>query len=173
MSRIQFVVFDWGDTLMRDLPEFAGHGAMVYWPRVELCPGAVEALRAMHGRRVCCVASNAGDSDAYLMGLALERVGISHFFDHLWTSKELGAAKPDPAFFEAILDRLQAEPRACVMVGNDYQKDIVSAKSAGLWTVWLAPASAVTAAAADAIIHSLADLDTAIARLVAGPEALQ
>jgi putative hydrolase of the HAD superfamily len=160
MRCIQAVIFDWGDTLMRDFPQF--EGAMVHWPRVERMPGAKESLQSLTGRVVLCVASNAGDSDAELMGRALERAGIRHFFDHLWTSRELGAAKPSPAFFQAILRELELEPQDCIMVGNDYEKDIVPAKAAGTWTVWLAPSPAAAAPDADAVIHSMKKLAPAL-----------
>jgi putative hydrolase of the HAD superfamily len=145
-QNVEAVIFDWGDTLMRDLPEY--QGAMVHWPVVALVPGAMAALQTLTGQTglVLAVASNAGDSDAELMGLALERAGIQsdgaltgrHFFDHLWTSRELGASKPERAFFQAILDRLGLEAAECLMVGNDYQMDIVPAKAIGMQTVWLA-----------------------------------
>lgn len=160
MNGVEAVVFDWGDTLMRDFPQF--EGAMVHWPRVERMPGVAETLRFLTGRIVLCVASNAGDSDADLMGRALERAGLRRFFDQLWTSRELGAAKPSSAFFQAILRELELESQACVMVGNDYEKDIVPAKAAGMWTVWLAPSPAPKAPDADAIIHSMKELTTAL-----------
>jgi HAD superfamily hydrolase (TIGR01509 family) len=160
---IQAVIFDWGDTLMRDLQQF--EGAMVHWPRVERMPGVMEPLGSLKGRLVLCVASNAGDSDAELMGRALERAGIRHFFDHLWTSRELGATKPSPAFFQAILRELELEPPVCVMVGNDYEKDIVPAKAAGMWTVWLAPSPAPEGPDADAVIHSIKKLALALLEL--------
>lgn len=160
LPSLQAVIFDWGDTLMRDLPGF--QGAMVHWPRVELIPGVEEALASIHGRLACCVASNAGDSDAELMGLALERVGIRHFFDHLWTSRELGANKPDTTFFEAVLRELDLEPAACIMVGNDYEKDIAPAKSIGMWTIWLGQTIVENLTAADATICTMEDLHAAI-----------
>jgi HAD superfamily hydrolase (TIGR01509 family) len=156
MRCIQAVIFDWGDTLMRDFPQF--EGAMVHWPQVERVPGVTETLRSLRGRAVLCVASNAGDSDADLMGRALERVGIRHFFDHLWTSRELGATKLSPAFFQAILRELELEGQACAIVGNDYEKDIVPAKAAGMWTVWLAPSPAPEVPDAYAVIHSMKEL---------------
>jgi HAD superfamily hydrolase (TIGR01509 family) len=160
MRCIQAVVFDWGDTLMRDFAQF--EGAMVHWPRVERMPGAKESLQSLAGRVVLCVASNAGDSDAELMGRALERAGIRHFFDHLWTSRELGAAKPSPAFFQAILRGLELEGQACAMVGNDYEKDVVPAKAVGMWTVWLGPSPVPEALDADATIHSMKELTPAL-----------
>jgi HAD superfamily hydrolase (TIGR01509 family) len=153
------VVFDWGDTLMRDLQL---PGPMVFWPRVEVIQGVIEALEALHRRLRCCVASGAGESDAELMGQALERVGLRRFFRGLWTSKELGASKPQPAFYRAVLDRLGLPPPACVMIGNDYEKDILPAKAAGMRTVWLAQSPRGDEAAADAIIYSMAELLAAI-----------
>jgi putative hydrolase of the HAD superfamily len=163
MRCIPAVIFDWGDTLMRDFPQF--EGAMVHWPRVERLPGVMETLLSLKGRVVLCVASNAGDSDAELMGRALERAGIRHFFDHLWTSRELGASKPAIAFFQAVLRELELEPPSCVMVGNDYEKDIVPAKAAGMWTVRLAPSPAPRAPDADTVIRSMGDLGLALVDL--------
>jgi putative hydrolase of the HAD superfamily len=152
---IRAVIFDWGDTLMRDLQY---PGAMVHWPRVELVPGAVEALEAIEGQYICCLASNAGDSDAALMAQALDRAGIRRYFDHLWTSRELGANKPDTRFFQAVLQNLRLAPTECVFVGNDYQKDIVPAKASGMRTVWLAPPALADDSAADRTIARLEEL---------------
>jgi len=161
---IRAVIFDWGDTVMRD---FAGYnGPMVAWPRVELIPGADQALATLSPRYVCCLASNAGISNAELMGQALDRVAVRQYFDHLWTSKELGAAKPDPGFFLGITSRLGLPPGECVMVGNDYTKDIAGAKAAGLRTVWLNPSGdAAPGTAADAVIAMMSDLPRAISGL--------
>jgi putative hydrolase of the HAD superfamily len=161
---IRAVVFDWGDTIMRDFPDY--NTAMVYWPRVELIDGAREALAVLSPRFTCCLASNAGISDAELMGQALDRVAVRPYFHHLWTSKELGAAKPNPEFFLAITRRLGLRPEECVMVGNDYAKDIAGAKAAGLRTIWLAPAGAVLPVGGDTcVIYSLHDLPAALAGL--------
>jgi FMN phosphatase YigB (HAD superfamily) len=147
---------------MRDLQS---EGPMAFWPEIALLPGVGEALEAIGGRVVCCVASNAGDSDAALMGRALERGGIRRHFRHLWTSRELGAAKPAPAFFAAILERLGLEPGECAFVGNDYAKDIAPARAAGMRAIWLNPAASGGGERADAILRTMADLPAALARL--------
>ncbi len=159
---IKAIVFDWGDTLMRGLPEF--QGAMVHWPRVEVVPSVAEALEQLYGRFICCVASNAEDSDAELMGQALARVGIRQYFHYLFTSKELGAAKPEPEFFSEILRRLDVEPEECVMVGNDYVTDIVPAKAVGMRTIlFLEIPVAGVVPSADVIINSMRHLPAAVA----------
>jgi HAD superfamily hydrolase (TIGR01509 family) len=163
VKHVKAVVFDWGDTLMRVL-EFTG--PMAYWPHVALVPGVAEALEQLARQVVLCVASNAGDSDAELMGLALARVGIREYLDYLLTSRELGANKPHPAFFRGVLRALAIEPGECVMVGNDYEKDIAPAKAVGMHTVWFVEAPVTgPKSAADVVICSMADVVTAVAQV--------
>ncbi|HWI66501.1 MAG TPA: HAD-IA family hydrolase [Symbiobacteriaceae bacterium] len=161
---IRALIFDWGDTIMREFAEY--EGAMVTWPRVALIPGADRALAELSQRFPCCLASNAGISNAELMGQALERVNVRQYFQHLWTSKELGVAKPDPGFFLGITERLGLEPGQAVMIGNDYTKDIAGAKGAGLKTVWLNEAGLpLPGPAVDVVIRTLDELPAAIAGL--------
>lgn len=159
---VRVVIFDWGDTLMRDLP--GREGPMAFWPEVELVSGAKEALAGLDPGLVLCVASNAGASDAALMGLALERGGIRGYFTHLFTHRELGAAKPDVRFFTEAARRAGASPEECVMVGNDLERDIRGARRAGMKTVWLAPAGGADGEA-DVVIRSMRELPEAIRRL--------
>lgn len=133
---ITVVIFDWGDTLMRDLRGYSG--PMYRWPEVHVIPGVAEALEEISGQQFrCCVASNAGDSNADLLALALERVNIKKHFEHIFTSTELGCAKPDPRFFLAIANQLQVDATSCLAVGNDYEKDVVPAAKVGMKTVLL------------------------------------
>ena len=164
MSRVQAVVFDWGGTLMRTLPDL--RGPMAEWPRVELVPGVAEALDRLPRELVRCVATNAIDSDAELLGLALERGGIRHHFAHLFTPRELGALKPDPRFFRRILRTLGVEAPAAVMVGDAYASDICAASAVGMRTIWFAEARpSRPAPCADRVISAMADLPTAVAML--------
>jgi len=131
---IKALVFDWGDTLMRDFPEY--NGPMINWPKVELMPDVHECLKTVSNKYVCCAASNAGDSDGKLMRKAFERVGINSFLHHAFTSKELGFSKPDVRFFYMIINKTGFKPDEIVMIGNDYEKDIKPAKLAGLHTIF-------------------------------------
>lgn len=163
---VKAMIFDWGDTLMRDFPDM--QGPMAFWPVVAILDGVAEALKLLDGSLVCCVASNAGASDAELMGLALERAGIRVYFHHLFTSRELGAAKPDSRFFMEAANRIGVEPNECVMVGNDYVKDIVGARQAGLHTVWLDVDASGPAENrhAEYVIRSMAELPGVIRELL-------
>lgn len=62
---IRLIIFDWGDTLMRDYPEKAG--PMYVWDHVECIEGVPELIAYLHGRYTLCVATNAGVSDTEAM----------------------------------------------------------------------------------------------------------
>ena len=160
-SALRGVVWDWGDTLMRDLPGQAG--PMVSWPRVEAMPGAAAALIALAVVPLQCVATNATDSDARDVAAALERVGLGQYVGRTLTSRELGARKPDPAFFLAVARWLGIPAGRLLSVGNDLEKDVLPARAAGLATVWVA--GATHDPPPDAVDLVVPDLD-ALARLV-------
>ena len=165
MNKTRAIIFDLGDTVMRDYPEYPG--PMAYWPKVEAVSGIEKALQQLQKDFTCCLASNALDSDAGLMGIALSRVNLRRYFQYLFTSRELGFKKPDPAFYREILRTLQLKPEDCIAVGNDYEKDIVPAKSVGMHTVWFSthPGSRV-APCADYSITTMDELVAVIEKLI-------
>jgi HAD superfamily hydrolase (TIGR01549 family) len=58
--------------------------------------------------------------------------------DDVVTSDELGAEKPEPAFFAALLARLGVdEPSRVLYVGDRVDNDVLPASEAGLATCWL------------------------------------
>ncbi len=132
-SRISLVVFDWGDTLMRD---YDLAGPMWQWERVDLLPGVKETLEVLSGRFPLAVATSATHSNVTDMKKALDRVHIGHYFSHMFSAVELQIRKPDPRFFLRVLHAAGTKPSEAVMVGNSYKKDIEGAKKAGLQTVW-------------------------------------
>ncbi|PWV58903.1 putative hydrolase of the HAD superfamily [Plasticicumulans acidivorans] len=133
---IRAVLFDWGDTLMRDLP--AQHGPMCDWPAVEPMPGAAETLTALRRRGLrTALATNAADSDEAQIRRALRRGGLEHALDAVFCARALGCRKPEPAFFAACCAQLGLPPAAVLMVGDDLQADVLGAQAAGLSALWL------------------------------------
>lgn len=131
------VIFDWGNTLMQDFPQYPG--PMADWPRVVAIPGVVETLTALKNKYVLSVATNAGASDAVLVRKALARVDLDKFFPYIFTSRELGSEKPNPAFFLGALRKMGLMPGQCVMVGDNLEKDILAARDVGLEAILYAP----------------------------------
>lgn len=161
---IRTVILDWGDTVMRNLPY---PGPMAQWPHVEVVPGAREALAALQGHCQMVLATNAADSGEALVRQALARVGLEGHFDAVLTARELGARKPDPAFFEAVLRQTHTPPHEAAMVGDDYAADVAGAKAAGLRAVWFNPQAQPCPeplALYDAEVQALATLPATLAR---------
>lgn len=63
----------------------------------------------------------------------LDRLGLTAFFERILVSDALGAAKPDPAAFVPILQRV-ADP-ACALVVDDQTKNVAAAAHLGFDTV--------------------------------------
>lgn len=154
-QHIRAIAFDMGGTLMRE--DYATTRSLRTLPFAEM---AVEAL-APHAMLV--VATNLNTSEAHT-GALLERLRLRPYFQHIFTSQTVGAMKPNPAYFEAMLAALGLQPDEMVMIGDSYLSDIAGAKQAGLWTIWLTD-DATEAPDADAVISGLRGAPPAVAWL--------
>lgn len=64
-------------------------------------------------------------------------VGLYDKFDDIFISSECGCAKPDPLFFEALLEKHHLERSESIMIGNDYLSDIQGAYNVGLDSLYM------------------------------------
>lgn len=131
---IRLLIFDWGDTIMRDDP--SQPGPMAEWEHVEAIAGAPEILQQLSSTYTLAVATNAGVSDTALMRKALQRIDVEKYFTWFTSSKDLGVEKPDPDFFLKIVSHFNLKPSECIHIGNVYSKDISGAYQAGLYTIF-------------------------------------
>jgi FMN phosphatase YigB (HAD superfamily)/membrane-associated phospholipid phosphatase len=184
---VRVVLFDWGNTLMVDDGQ---PGRMLDRPHVEAVPGAADALAALRGHYRLYVATNADLSGEADVLAALERVELARFVDGVFSSHDIGARKPEAAFYAAALAALRADAGArgepplrageVVMVGDNFANDVAGALAAGLRAIWFNaggldrpkydwPAGGRPApdgrSAPDAEIRSLDELSSALSRL--------
>ena len=75
------------------------------------------------------------------MHTVLEEFGLDHLFKEVVESSVVGVRKPDPEIFRLGVKALGLEPSETVMIGDNYEKDIVPAHSIGCHTIWLSPHS--------------------------------
>jgi len=129
-----WVLFDWGDTLMRVFPNY--RGKMKDWPKVEEIPGARKALHSLHGRIGIALATNAADSEEEDIRKALERADLGSFVKRIYAFRSVCARKSSPEFFAHVLQDLHVSPDHLVMVGDDFAEDVEPAMAAGLRAVW-------------------------------------
>jgi putative hydrolase of the HAD superfamily len=128
------ILFDWGDTLMRDHKEFSG--PMKDWPFVETIPGAAETLVILHTNWTLAIATNADISNEEDIRAALKRVDLDQWLDKIYCFKKIGHNKPSLEFYQYILDDLKLTPHSIFMVGDNYEADVLGANRCGIRAIW-------------------------------------
>jgi len=99
------------------------------WLTIEEVPGTHDLVRALRARGVrCCLTTNQDEHRASYMR---RRFRYDDLFDEVFVSCELGAAKPDPAFFETVLARLRVPPEEVLFV-DDGPANVEAARGVGL-----------------------------------------
>ena len=94
---------------------------------------ALEQLQAQGVR--LAIASNANGA----LHRLFDRLGLTQYFCAICDSCVEGVEKPDPRFFEIVLDRAQAVRETTIHVGDLFHVDVVGARSAGLRPILLDP----------------------------------
>ena len=155
--RYPTVLFDWGDTVMRDHPEITI--PMVEWETIEVIEGIADALEYLHssGRRIV-LATSAEISDEGQIRGALARGGLDTYFSHIYCFKNTKLPKGE-AFYRHILGDLQLPASEALMVGDGFQKDVLAANAVGISAVWFNPGSSeLRSSAFHVTVHSMPEL---------------
>ena len=66
----------------------------------------------------------------------LENSGIAHYFKTVTNSERVGVKKPNPLIFNSALDLAKATPQQSVMVGDNFEADIIGAENVGMHTIF-------------------------------------
>lgn len=111
----------------------------LYWnalyENMKLREGVHELLDALHAlgiKTICCTNMMAAVQMRKLCLLDLaERI------DYLVSSEEAGIDKPQAPIFELALKKAGCSPAEAIMVGDNFQHDIVGAHNVGIRGVWL------------------------------------
>jgi len=81
------------------------------------------------------VASNANGVLQHLF----DRLGLTPYFHAVCDSRVEGVEKPDPRFFQIVLERAGGQPETAMHVGDLYYVDVLGARSAGIEPLLLDP----------------------------------
>jgi putative hydrolase of the HAD superfamily len=136
---------------------------------LELFPGALELLVALRGRG--CKLGLVTNGFAATHHDKIDRLGLRGLMDGFFLADEVGLLKPDPALFRHACDALGSEPARTAMVGDRYERDVLGARDAGLFTVLVdVHRRAIPAGgpAPDATVASIADVLAVIPLASAG-----
>lgn len=116
--------------LKRELPkdEFDAlvrlHEDMELEFRPDPAPGAVEALKTLHGKYKLAIVSDAIFSPGRALRELLKGAGMLEYFDHFVFSDEHGFSKPHPSVFESVAKAFNVELKDIVHIGDRPHNDI-------------------------------------------------
>jgi putative hydrolase of the HAD superfamily len=92
-------------------------------------PGVVELIRELRAAGIAChLATN---QQAYRRAIMEDERGYGAWFDRTFYSCDLGLAKPDPAYFRAILAEIDV-PASEVLFIDDNEANVAGARAVGL-----------------------------------------
>ncbi len=106
-----------------------------YWayPPTSIYADVRPCLEELEGRFRLGVIANQPTS----VRAAMERDGLTRFFEVWGVSDDLGMQKPDPKLFAHVLSTADVSPAATVMIGDRLDYDVRPAKTAGMRAVWM------------------------------------
>jgi FMN phosphatase YigB (HAD superfamily) len=132
--RYPTVLFDWGDTVMRDDPEITI--PMVEWQTIEVIEGSADVLSYLHstGRRIVLATSAAISDQGQIRG-ALARGGLDAYFSDIYCFKNTTLPKGEE-FYRYILNDLGISASEALMVGDGFEKDVDIPNKLGIFAVW-------------------------------------
>jgi len=102
--------------------------ALVSYPHVNL---ALLRLFRMHLKLAVV-----SDAPRMQVWMRLVQLGVDMFFDTVVTFDDTGVRKPAPEPFQKALELLAVCPEEAIMVGDWAERDIIGAKTLGMYTVF-------------------------------------
>lgn len=108
--------------------------SQAHWQPEDDALPTLQALKEQ-GYRLGLISNAADDHDVQVL---IDKAGLRTFFEVILTSAAQGIRKPNPRLFHtalAALDHIQPEQAA--MVGDTLGADILGARNAGMYSIWI------------------------------------
>ncbi len=103
-----------------------------------LLEGALELVQTLSKRYRLCIVTN---GTASVQHTRLADSGLLPYMEHVFISQEIGADKPSPVFFDAVLSALGHPDKAeLLIIGDSLTSDIRGGILSGIDTCWFDPA---------------------------------
>lgn len=118
--------------------------------------GAQEVLEALSRRYRLYLASN---GTTKVQEARLKSAGITHYFQRIFLSQQLGVDKPSPEFFCRCAAQIpNYQPERALIVGDSLTSDIQGGRNAGIRTCWFQPSGALPPVPVDYTVRTLRQL---------------
>jgi HAD superfamily hydrolase (TIGR01662 family) len=104
-----------------------------HWiPEVDTLP-ILEDLRSQ-GYKMGIISNAGDDQDVQTL---IDKAGIRSYFDTILVSAAQGIRKPNPRIFHQALQHWGTAPERAVMIGDTLGADILGARNAGIYSIWI------------------------------------
>ncbi|WP_338873392.1 YjjG family noncanonical pyrimidine nucleotidase [Spirosoma sp. SC4-14] len=104
--------------------------------KAHLLESAREILDYLKGRYTMHIITN---GFAEIQAIKLDSSEIAHYFTHVITSETANAKKPNPLVFQYAMEISGTSTAESIMIGDNYEADILGAKGVGLDTIFYNP----------------------------------
>lgn len=105
--------------------------------QTEIFPGTIELLDYLKHKGYQLSLLTNGFTEVQIV--KIERCGIAPYFDRMFTSQDIGFQKPDRRIFHAAVSAHHARKNEVLMVGDDWENDIVGARNYGIDSAFFCP----------------------------------
>jgi len=120
-----------------EFSKLLGHHYLEHLPkRSTLMPGAMQVLEYLQPKYKIHLITNGFDK---VQQQKLINSNIDHFFDVVVTSEFAGYKKPSREIFYFAISEVHAYPSNCIMIGDNYDNDVLGAANAGINQVYYNP----------------------------------
>jgi len=134
-EELRFVRFErtFSDLSHQATPEFIDRFSLDFLevaPRQPLTmAGAHELLQHCNGRYEMHIITN---GFIEVQGHKMKAASLEGFFQHIINSEHVGVRKPNPEIFRYALEKARAEKEESLMIGDDWDADILGARDFGI-----------------------------------------
>ena len=104
--------------------------------KTQLFEGAIELLEYLKPKYKLYIITNGFKE---VQHIKLQKCGLTHFFDKVFISEEIGYSKPRPETFHYAISSVQSLKEESLMIGDDLEIDILGAKKYGIDQVYFNP----------------------------------
>ena len=131
MGRLKAVLFDLGDTLIKEIEGPAD----IHTTDFEVLDGVYDVLDNLGKKYKLAIVSNTLTWDDDAVSQALRRKNLLEYFEVIVTSVGANSRKPDDQIFRKALTKLSVFPHQAVMVGDRVDTDVTGANIAGITSI--------------------------------------
>ncbi len=127
-----------------------------FYQSMHIYPGALQLLKKLRSRLM--ILALVTDMTTAIQFEKIRRLKLEHIFDVIVTSEEAGCEKPDPKIFEICLKRMNVSADSAIHIGDDFKRDIVGARAAGISSILFVPGNEKNCRSHVKIVRSFSEL---------------